>query len=116
MPALGASTTLPSGARARLRYPHRSDAAGVRGLLARLGLEADDLHLTRALRPDPRDRVVVVAAVLLDRLEEVVALGALDRGARAPDLLLADEALAPGVGAVVAEALAGHGERARRTA
>jgi hypothetical protein len=96
--------------------PQRQDGAGVRDLLARIGLGADDLELSRALRFDPRDRVAVVATVLLDRAEQIVGLAVADRFADAPDLLLGDEASAPGVAAVLGGALRAHGERVRRIA
>lgn len=116
MPLLDASTTLPSGPRVRVRVPHRADTAGVRGLLGRLGLAIDELELSRALRPDPRRRLAVVAVVLVGRTEEVVGLGVMERDAEDPELVLGDEERAPGVGALVAGALREHGLRARRIA
>ena len=116
MPLLDASTTLPSGPRVRIRVPHRADATGVRELLARLGLAADDLDVSRVLRPDPRRRIAVVAVVLVDRSEELVGLGTMDRDAEDAELVLGDEERAPGVGALVAGSLAEHARRGRRSA
>jgi hypothetical protein len=116
VPLLDASTTLPSGPRVRVRVPHRADADGLRALLDRLGLAAAELELSRALRPDPRERLSVVAVVLVDRTEEVVGFAAMERDADDAELVLADEERAPGVGALLAGALAEHGRRARRIA
>ena len=90
-------TTLSSGTSIRVRLAHASDVPRLVELIERLGLEADDLELARALRVDPRDRVAMVAAALVDRSEELVGLALMHRFAEAPDLVLADEALAPGV-------------------
>lgn len=116
MQRLDGSTTLPSGLRLRLRMPHAQDAPQLRELLARLGLAADDLQASRALRFDPRERVVVVATVLAGRTEDVVGFAAMPRFASEPELLLADEARAPGVAAILEQTLRTHGERARRIA
>lgn len=116
MQRLDGSTTLPSGQRLRLRMPYSQDARQLRDLFARLGVAADDLQLSRALRFDPRERVVVVATVLVDRSEDIVGLAAMQRFADHPELLLADEIRAPGAAAILAEALRTHGEHARRSA
>lgn len=100
---INATTSLPDGARLRLRLPHQSDRAGVHALLTGLGLGIDELELARALRFPPRERVVACAMAFVGGTERVVAVGAIDLGARHPDLLIADAALAPGA----ADALAG---------
>ena len=116
MQRLDGSTTLPSGQRLRLRMPHRADAPQLRLLFAQLGAATDDLRLTRALRFDPRERVVLVATVLAGRSEELVGFAAQERGAERPELVLADEVRAPGVAAILLRTLREHGERARRIA
>ncbi|MFL5845602.1 MAG: hypothetical protein ACJ762_13005 [Solirubrobacteraceae bacterium] len=116
MQRLDGSTTLSSGLRLRLRLPQSSDGARLRRLLGDLGLQADDLQVSRWLRIDPRERVVVVAAVLAGRNEEVVGFAAIDRFASEPDLVLADEDRAPGTGAILRDALREHAERTRRIA
>jgi hypothetical protein len=116
MQRLDGSTTLADGQRLRLRMPQGADAPRLRELLAGLGLGADDLELSRILRFDPRDRVAVVATVLADRCEVLVGLAAMDRYASAPDLVLADERLAPGTGAILEDTLRAYTERARRIA
>ena len=102
---LNATTSLPSGARLRLRLPHRADRLGLRALLEGLGLEADDLELVRTLRFAPQERVVACAMAFVGGTERLVAVGAIDLGTREPDLLVADESLAPGSGVALAYAL-----------
>jgi hypothetical protein len=114
MQRLHGSTTLANGLRLRLRLPHGSDAEPVRGLLEHAGLMPDDRLVARTLRFDPRDRVAVVATTLVDRSEQIVGMGAIDHSGEEPDLLVADERAAPGVGAVLEEALRTHTIRIRR--
>lgn len=102
---LNATTSLPDGARLRLRLPHRADRLGLRMLLDGLGLAADDLELVRALRFAPQERVVACATAFVGGTERLVAVGAIDLGTREPDLLVTDESLAPGAGAALAHAL-----------
>jgi len=116
MRRLDGSTTLPSGLRLRLRIPHRSDAARLRDLFDRLEAPTDDLALSRLVRFDPRERVAVVASVLLDRSEEIVGIAVSELGADDLELLVADEIQAPGAGAALAESLRAHSERASRIA
>jgi hypothetical protein len=116
MQRLDGSTTLPSGQRMRLRVPHAQDAARLRELFERLGVGLDDLQLSRALRFDPRERMALVAMVLVDRSEELVGFAAIERYAAEPELVLADEARAPGAAAILDRTLRAHGERARRIA
>jgi hypothetical protein len=116
MQRLDGSTTLADGQRLRLRMPQGADAPRVRALLAGLGLGADDLALSRAVRFDPRERVAVVATVLADRSEVLVGFAAMDRYGKDPDLVLADERLAPGARVIVEDALRSYTERARRIA
>ncbi len=110
---LDATTTLSNGLRLRVRLPHARDRAALHGLHARLGLHAEELDLARALRHDPSRRAVALASAWIDGAERVVAYGAIHIGAPGPDLLVVDDALAPGAGAVLAEALQ---ERSRRHA
>ena len=116
MQRLDGSTTLVNGRRVRLRFPHVSDAPGLHGLLERTGLQADHLLLGRLRRFDPLGRVSLVATLLVDRTEEIVGLGAQDRFADHAELVVADEVLAPGTGAVLESALGEHAQRARRAA
>ena len=105
------TTTLPDGLHLRVRLPHASDRAGLRALLGRLGLEAEELDVARALRFDPARRTVACATAWIDGEERLVAWGAIDAGRHAPDLLLADDATAPGAGGALAAALLERVER-----
>jgi hypothetical protein len=116
MQRLDGSTTLPGGQRLRLRMPHAQDRARLRELSERLGAGLDDLQLSRALRFDPRERMALVALVLVDRSEELVGYAAMERCATDPELVLADDARAPGAAVVLEQTLRAHGERARRIA
>jgi hypothetical protein len=116
MDRLDGSTNLPHGPRVRLRMPHHFDAARLRSLQLRAGLEPDDLLLSRLLRFDPRAGTVVVATILQERSEAIVGLAVMGRDADDLDLLLADEDAAPGVGALLGEALLAHAQRRRRSA
>jgi hypothetical protein len=116
MQRLDGSTTLPTGQRLRLRMPHALDGPRVRDLFARLGVATDDLALSRALRFDPRERVAVVATVLAGRSDELVGFASMRRHAMAPELVLADEDVAPGATAILEQTLRAHGERTRRSA
>lgn len=102
---LNATTALADGARLRIRLPHRADRTGLRALLERLGLAGDDLELVRALRFAPRERVVACATAFVGGSERLVGVGAIDLGAREPDLLVVDEAQAPGARVALAFAL-----------
>lgn len=101
MSRLHGSATLPAGHRVRLRMPHRHDVQRLRALLERVGLDADELALRRALHFDPRRTLAVVATVLVGRSEEIVGVALMDRDSPDPDLLLADEAMAPGITALL---------------
>lgn len=107
---LDATTSLPDGRRLRLRLPQAADRDRIAALHDRIGVTIDELELARALRFDPLRRAVV-CAVLWDRDHEtVVGWAAADRGAEAMEHVVTDEAFAPGVTHLLAEALA---ERAR---
>ena len=111
IPPLDRSTTLPSGQRLRTRLPQRGDVARLRELFARLGLEADELQLSRWVRFDPRRDVAIVATVLVGRTDEVVGLAIMDIDGPDPELVVADEEQAPGVSAALEHAVRAHRER-----
>lgn len=106
-------TTLPDGTRVRIRLPRHGDGAGLHALAQRLGVAADEVELRRALRFDPRKRVVIVATSLGDGPPELVGWAAMDRDADEPDTLLADVTNAPGLGQVLASALVAHASKTR---
>lgn len=108
MHLLDDTASLPDGTRIRLRLPHARDRAGLRDLHHRLGLDADDLDIARALRFDPRVRTTLCAVTWSDGQEHVVAYASTARGSRRAETVLADERSAPGAGAIVRAALATH--------
>ncbi len=98
---LNAHHPLPDGTRVRLRLPHGRDRRLLFDLLGRLGLRAGELDIVRALRFDPATETVVCATVWSGSADTMVGLAAGPRGGRPARLLLADEALAPGLGDVL---------------
>lgn len=64
--------------------------------------------MARTLRFDPRERVAVVATRLAGRSEEVVGVGTMDRARGEPELVVADEARAPGALDALEQALRAH--------
>lgn len=110
---IDATTTLPDGLHLRVRLPHRSDHAGLLALHARLGVAVDEFELARVLRFDPQRRTVALVTAWVDAAEHLAAYGAIAHGADEPELLVADETLAPGIRETLADALR---TRARRAA
>jgi hypothetical protein len=103
--------TLSNGLRVRLRLTRPSDRGCLRDLLDNLGVEADDFTLGRLTRFDPRERTAICATVFAGGAEAAVGYGAIDRFADAPDILMADEAAAPGLAELLARALRNHAAR-----
>jgi hypothetical protein len=91
--------TLPSGLRVRVRLPQRGDLAGLLDLHDRVGRANTELGAQRLLRYDPRVRAVVCATAWVDGAERLVGFAAAERGDEL--VLLADEARAAGVTAVL---------------
>jgi hypothetical protein len=89
----------------RLRLAQSRDAKEIRALLERTGRDPQDLQLARLTQLDPSRRVVVCATALIDSMETVAGLGAMDVGADEPDLLLVDEELTQGLDELLVEAL-----------
>lgn len=105
---LDTTAPLPDGRRVRLRLPHTADRQDVARLHERLGLAADELELARALRFDPRTQIRLCATVWDEGHEVLVGWATASRDAAAPDTLLADETLAPGVRGLLEAAVADH--------
>ena len=86
---------LDDGLCVRLRLARRSDAGGVRDLLARRGVEAGELALSRLVRADPRREVVLCATAPIGGRETVVGVGAIELGdpAEEPRTVVVDERL-----------------------
>jgi hypothetical protein len=101
---LARSHPLPDGTRVRLRLPQGGDRAGLVALHDRLGAPLDDVRMTRILRFDPRACVSVCATMLSGLTEVLVAYGHVDRDGTS-SLVVADEAVAPGVSGLVRAAL-----------
>ncbi len=103
---LGSTISLPDGPRVRLRLPHGTDRARLQDLHRRLG-QPDDLALTRVLRIHPGKQVAIVATVWAGGADVIVGFGRAHCDTDGtPELLLADEDLAPGVGRLISAALA----------
>lgn len=102
---LTSSHPLPDGTRVRLRLPQVGDRLSLRILHERLGAPLDDVRLTRILRFDPRACVSVVATTFQGVTEELVGYGHVDRDG-GDQLIVADEAAAPGVSGLLRAALA----------
>lgn len=102
---LSRSHPLPDGTRVRLRLPHAGDRAGLVALHERTGAPLEPLRMARILRFDPQACLSVCATMLTGLSETLVAYGHVDRDGTS-SLVVADEALAPGVSALVAAALA----------
>jgi hypothetical protein len=98
------SHPLPDGTRVRLRLPQAGDRAGLVALHDRLGAPLDDMRMTRILRFDPRACVSVCATTLSGGTEVLVGYGHIDRDGES-SLVVADEALAPGVAELLRAAL-----------
>lgn len=98
-------TQLPSGPRVRLRLPHVADGPGLRALHESVGLELDDVALSRILRADPRQRAVVVATAWIGGHETVVGFASGELGAE-PELVIADDLGGAELTGLLADALA----------
>ena len=97
---------LPSGLRVRVRLPQRGDLAGLLDLHDRAGRAITEMEARRLLRYDPRARIVVCATAWVEGAERLVGFAAAEPGSDFE--LLADEAGAPGVGAVLRTDLREH--------
>ncbi len=104
---LSSSYRLPRGLRVRLRLPQPGDAPAIRAL-APEGLEA--LEVARLIRFDPRRRLVICAAALIDGRERLTGIGAVDlEGAAArPSRVLASGEHAEDVEDLLRRALEGR--------
>ncbi len=116
MSPLARTHPLENGPRVRLRLAWRGDAQAVADLLARRGLYASELEISRLLAFDPARRVVLCAFAPIDGQETLVGIGAIDLGRPAdPDTLVVDERLAGGLATLLGAALEGraraHGRR-----
>ena len=112
---LGSSITLNNGLRVRLRLPHGADRAGLRALYALVGLELDDVGLSRVMRLDPRSRAAICATGWIGGAETIVGFAAADLGSQ-PEVVVVDDAVAPGLAELLASALVERGATGRDVA
>jgi hypothetical protein len=115
---LARSYPLARGPRVRLRLARPHDAPAIRALMERRGLQPEELEIARLVRFDPRTRVVICALALVDSIETVVGLGAIDLvpgGSPEPDSLLVDQALTDGLDDLLTRALRGRAGALART-
>jgi hypothetical protein len=96
---------LPGGPPVRLRLARRSDAPGVRELLAGRGIAASEVEVARLLAFDPGARAVICACAPVDGRETVVGIGAIELRAGAEIDTLVVEARTDGLGELLGEAL-----------
>jgi hypothetical protein len=96
---------LESGLQVRLRVARRGDAAAVRDLFARCGVEISDLEVERLVRPDPRRELTICAMTPLGGREELVGVGAVSFDREEPHTVTCDARMEPDGARLVDEAL-----------
>jgi hypothetical protein len=84
-PRLGHALLLRSGVCVRLRLVHFSDVRAIGELIARHAAPTEDLAAEGLVQFDPRRRYVVCAMALIDGVERLVGLGAIDLATRPPE-------------------------------
>jgi hypothetical protein len=111
---LGSSYPLPDGTRVRLRLAAASDLRRLCRLLERSGYHGEaELEAARLIRFDPRRRLVLCAATLIDRSEEVIGVGAIDLDDApelTPDMLIVAGEFSADVRELLAGALVGRAQ------
>jgi hypothetical protein len=108
---------LADGLRVCLRLARPRDEAGVARLFWLGGREPDELALVRLLRFD-HGRVSICATALVDGVETVLGIGAIELtpGAPvAPELVLVDQSAGPGLEELLSDALLGRAQALRRS-
>jgi hypothetical protein len=109
---LARSYALVRGPRVRLRLAQVRDAGAIAALLERCGQDPEALAVARLTRFDPRRRVVICASALIGSSETVVGVGAIELGAREPELLMVDDELTEGLDVLLRPALIGRSSAA----
>jgi hypothetical protein len=114
---LARSYVLPGGMRVTLRLARVRDLRGIEDLFAREGHGLSRLELERLLRSHPRQRLLLCATALIDGTETVVGFGSIDLDpvGIGATLIVTDTEQAPGVAALLEEALRGRAEALVRT-
>jgi hypothetical protein len=109
---------LSRGPRVCLRLARPRDSGGIARLYWSHGLEPDELELARLVRFDPRQRISICATALIDSVETIVGVGAIDLnhgpGVR-PALVLVDERATEGLEELLTEALLGRAQALARS-
>lgn len=96
---------LEDGRRLRIRPLRPSDHARLAELVERTGPHDRSLDMRDLLHFDPRERTVLCATVWTGQSAALVGYTAGHRDGGGPDIVLADEEAAPGVGRVLEEIL-----------
>jgi hypothetical protein len=94
-----------------LRLARARDLSRIRALAERQGVDLDQLTLTRLVRADPREQVVICATALIDGLETMLGVGSIDLGQGLepePALLIVDIGAAEGLDELLTDALVGR--------
>jgi hypothetical protein len=99
---------LPRGPRVRLRLATPHDEASIRALADRCDADPQSLDIAGLVGFDPRERAVICATALLDAVETIVGVGAIELrdGTLAP--MLVDHELTDGLGDLLSRALIGR--------
>ena len=107
---LARSYELARGPRVRLRLAQARDAPDIAALFALNGSEPDVLEITKLLRSNPRDLIVICATALIGSIETIVGVGTIEVGSAEPEILLADTMLTSGLPELLAQALRSRSE------
>ena len=99
------SHVLARGPRVRLRLAQTRDVPAIHALLRAHGSERDPLEILRLIRIDPRRSIVICASGLVDNVETLLGVAAMDTEAGAPDLVCVDGELTEGLTELLHEAL-----------
>lgn len=97
--------TLPDGLRVCVRLARPTDARRIEALLTP---DRDGLAARRLVTFDVRRRLVLCTTALIGTSERIVAVGGIELGAQVPDVLVSDDAVAPGAGGLLRDVLIGH--------
>jgi hypothetical protein len=90
---LDTTHALPGG-RVRLRLPHVLDRPELHDLLARIGLEADDLEVRRGLRWMPGRRTAVCATRFDGMSDRIVGFASIEADGSRPTVIAEDRRVA----------------------
>jgi uncharacterized protein (DUF58 family) len=107
---IAGSHALPQGQRVRLRLAQARDVPAIEELLRAQGTEREPLEVARLIRIDPRRRIVICATGLVDRVETLLGVAAMDVEATEPDLLCVDRTVSEGLTELLRAALASRAQ------